>query len=110
VTLSEADTDGVSVSVPGDWTEADERRVVTDAAALLPPLVHLEFDGREAAMLSHEAKAVARGRLHAALRRRGPVASVRRARAADRVQRDPGAGGLERTQPHTMISCIMRIV
>ena len=33
-----------------------ERRVVSDVAALLPPLVQLEFDGRYAAMLSHEPK------------------------------------------------------
>jgi DNA polymerase elongation subunit (family B) len=56
VTLLEADTDGVYFSVPEDWTEADERRVVSDVAALLPPLVQLEFDGRYAAMLSHEPK------------------------------------------------------
>ena len=34
----------------------DERRVVAEVAALLPPLVQLEFDGRYAAMLSHEPK------------------------------------------------------
>ena len=56
VTLLEADTDGVYFSVPDSWTEADERRVVSDVAALLPPLVQLEFDGRYAAMLSHEPK------------------------------------------------------
>ncbi len=56
VTLLEADTDGVYFSVPADWTEADERRVVSEVAALLPDLVHLEFDGRFAAMLSHEPK------------------------------------------------------
>jgi len=56
VTLLEADTDGVYFSVPESWTEADERRVVTEVAALLPPLVQLEFDGRYAAMLSHEPK------------------------------------------------------
>ena len=32
------------------WTEADERRVVSEVAALLPPLVQLEFDGRYAAI------------------------------------------------------------
>jgi DNA polymerase elongation subunit (family B) len=42
--------------VPETWTEADERRVVTEVAALLPPLVHLELEGRYAAMLSHEPK------------------------------------------------------
>jgi DNA polymerase, archaea type len=56
VTLLEADTDGVYFAVPAAWGEADERRVVAEVAALLPPLVQLEFDGRYAAMLSHEPK------------------------------------------------------
>lgn len=56
VTLIEADTDGVYFAVPPEWTEADERRVVTEVARLLPDLVHLEFEGRYAAMLSHEPK------------------------------------------------------
>lgn len=56
VTLIEADTDGVYFSVPSDWTEGDERRVVAEVAALLPPLVQLELEGRYAAMLSHEPK------------------------------------------------------
>ena len=56
VTLLEADTDGVYFAVPESWSEADERRVVDDVAALLPPLVQLEFDGRYQAMLSHEPK------------------------------------------------------
>ncbi|HEX8904508.1 MAG TPA: DNA polymerase domain-containing protein, partial [Longimicrobiaceae bacterium] len=56
VTLLEADTDGVYFSVPEGWTEDDERRVVAEVAALLPPLVQLEFEGRYAAMLSHEPK------------------------------------------------------
>jgi DNA polymerase elongation subunit (family B) len=56
VTLLEADTDGVYFAVPEAWGEADERRVVAEVAALLPPLVRLEFDGRYAAMLSHEPK------------------------------------------------------
>jgi DNA polymerase elongation subunit (family B) len=56
VTLLEADTDGVYFAVPEDWREADERRVVAEVAALLPPLVQLEFEGRYAAMLSHEPK------------------------------------------------------
>jgi DNA polymerase I len=56
VTLLEADTDGVYFAVPSSWTEVDERRVVAEVAALLPPLVQLEFDGRYAAMLSHEPK------------------------------------------------------
>lgn len=56
VQLLEADTDGVYFSVDDSWTETDERRVVSEVAALLPPLVHLEFEGRYAAMLSHEPK------------------------------------------------------
>lgn len=56
VTLLEADTDGVYFAVPEGWREADERRVVSEVAALLPPRVQLEFDGRYAAMLSHEPK------------------------------------------------------
>lgn len=56
VTLLEADTDGVYFAVPESWTEADERRVVAEVAELLPALVQLEFDGRYAAMLSHEPK------------------------------------------------------
>ncbi len=56
VTLLEADTDGVYFAVPESWTEADERRIVSDVNSLLPSLVHLEFDGRYAAMLSHEPK------------------------------------------------------
>jgi DNA polymerase elongation subunit (family B) len=56
VTLLEADTDGVYFAVPEGWNEADERRVVSEVAALLPRMAHLEFDGRYAAMLSHEPK------------------------------------------------------
>jgi DNA polymerase I len=56
VTLLEADTDGVYFSVPVEWSETQERRVVADVAALLPPLVQLEFEGRYRAMLSHEPK------------------------------------------------------
>jgi len=56
VTLLEADTDGVYFAVPERFGEADERRVVAEVAALLPAHVHLEFDGRYAAMLSHEPK------------------------------------------------------
>ena len=55
-TLLEADTDGVYFAVPHDWTEVDERRVVAEVGALLPPLVRLDFEGRYAAMLSHEPK------------------------------------------------------
>jgi DNA polymerase elongation subunit (family B) len=56
VTLLEADTDGVYFAVPEEWREEDERRVVAEVAALLPPLVQLEFEGRYRAMLSHEPK------------------------------------------------------
>ena len=56
VTLLEADTDGVYFAVPEGWSEAEERGVVAEVAGLLPPLVQLEFDGRYAAMLSHEPK------------------------------------------------------
>ncbi len=56
VTLLEADTDGVYVAVPEAWSELDERRLVSEVAALLPAGVSLELDGRYAAMLSHEPK------------------------------------------------------
>ena len=56
VTLLEADTDGVYFAAPDGWDETDERRVVREVASLLPPLVQLEFEGRYAAMLSHEHK------------------------------------------------------
>jgi DNA polymerase, archaea type len=56
VTLLEADTDGVYFEVPEGWSETDERRAVAEVAGLLPRLVHLEFEGRYAAMLSHEPK------------------------------------------------------
>ncbi len=55
-TLLEADTDGVYFSVPEAWQEEDERRIVREVATMLPPLVKLEFEGRYAAMLSHEPK------------------------------------------------------
>ena len=56
VTLLEADTDGVYFAAPEGWSEADERRAVAEVAAMLPPRVQLEFEGRYAAMLSHEPK------------------------------------------------------
>ena len=55
-TLLEGDTDGVYFAVPEGWSEADERRIVEEVAAMLPPLIRLEFEGRYAAMLSHEPK------------------------------------------------------
>lgn len=71
VTLLEADTDGVYFAVPEGWAETDERRVVAEVAALLPPLVQLEFEGRYAAMLSHEPKNYALLRYDGALLLRG---------------------------------------
>ena len=62
VTLLEADTDGVYFASPDGWTETDERCLVAGIAALLPPLVQLEFEGRFEAMLSHEPKNYAMGR------------------------------------------------
>jgi DNA polymerase, archaea type len=56
VQLLEADTDGVYFAVPESFTEADEARVVSEVAALLPPLVELQLEGRYQAMLSHEPK------------------------------------------------------
>ncbi len=56
VQLLEADTDGVYFSMPEGSTPEDEQRVVAEVAALLPPLVELQFDGRYRAMLSHEPK------------------------------------------------------
>jgi len=56
VTLLEADTDGVYFAVPEHFDEDRERRVVAEVDALLPALVHLEFEGRSLAMLSHEPK------------------------------------------------------
>jgi DNA polymerase elongation subunit (family B) len=79
VTLLEADTDGVYFAVPEDWKEADERRVVAEVAGLLPPLVQLEFDGRYAAMLSHEPKNYALLDYEGALTLRGVAFRSRRA-------------------------------
>ena len=56
VQLLEADTDGVYFAVPEHFSQDDERRVVAEVDALLPELVSLEFEGRYAAMLSHEPK------------------------------------------------------
>jgi DNA polymerase elongation subunit (family B) len=55
-TLLEADTDGVYFAVPDTWDEERERALVAQVAALLPPLIKLEYEGRYAAMLSHEPK------------------------------------------------------
>lgn len=56
VVLIEADTDGVYFSVPQGWTQADERARIAQVDASLPAGISLEFDGRWAAMLSHEIK------------------------------------------------------
>jgi DNA polymerase, archaea type len=79
VTLLEADTDGVYFSVPEGWDEAAERRVVAEVAALLPAGVQLEFDGRYAAMLSHEPKNYALSSYQGALSLRGVAFRSRRA-------------------------------
>jgi DNA polymerase elongation subunit (family B) len=71
VTLIEADTDGVYFCVPETWSERDERAAVAEVAALLPPLVQLEFEGRYQAMLSHEPKNYALLRYDGTLIRRG---------------------------------------
>jgi DNA polymerase, archaea type len=55
-TLLEADTDGVYFAAPEGWDEARERALVAEVGALLPPLIKLEYEGRYAAMLSHEPK------------------------------------------------------
>lgn len=54
--LIEADTDGVFFAVPGHWDEQEERALVGDIAAQLPHGIALEYEGRYAAMLSHEVK------------------------------------------------------
>jgi DNA polymerase, archaea type len=54
--LLEADTDGVFFAVPEQWTESDERACVAEVAATLPSGINLEYEGRYAAMLSHEVK------------------------------------------------------
>jgi DNA polymerase, archaea type len=54
--LIEADTDGVYFGVPAGWTEAQERTLVADVAAILPDGIRLEYEGRYRAMFSHEVK------------------------------------------------------
>jgi DNA polymerase I len=54
--LIEADTDGVYFAVPPDWTEEQERALVAQIGSELPPGIHLEYEGRYRAMLSHEVK------------------------------------------------------
>ena len=80
VTLIEADTDGVYFSVPEHWTEARERAVVRAVGRRLPAGVRLEFEGRFAAMLSHEVKNYALLGYDGRVTRRG--AAFRSSRAA----------------------------
>jgi DNA polymerase elongation subunit (family B) len=54
--LVEADTDGVFFAAPPDWSEEEERALVAEVAAELPPGIRLEHEGRYRAMLSHEVK------------------------------------------------------
>jgi DNA polymerase I len=58
MTLIEADSDGVYFAVPATWQEEDERALVAEIAAELPPKIVLEYDkdSRAAAMFSHEVK------------------------------------------------------
>ncbi|MFV9507042.1 MAG: DNA polymerase domain-containing protein [Oscillochloridaceae bacterium umkhey_bin13] len=56
VALIEADTDGIYVAVPPGWDEATERALVAEVAAELPAGITLEYEGRYAAMFSHEVK------------------------------------------------------
>ena len=66
-------------SVPEGLDEAGEQRIVAEVAALLPPLVRLEFDGRHAAMLSHEPKNYALLSYDGTLHLRGVAFRSRRA-------------------------------
>jgi DNA polymerase elongation subunit (family B) len=56
VLLIEADTDGVLFSVPSDWSEADERKLIEEIGAVLPDGISVEHDGRYAAMYSYAEK------------------------------------------------------
>lgn len=56
VALIEADTDGVYFAVPPSWGEPEERALVAAVAAELPAGISLEYEGRYAAMYSHEVK------------------------------------------------------
>jgi DNA polymerase elongation subunit (family B) len=56
VALIEADTDGVYFALPEGWDVARERALVAEVAATLDPGIRLEYEGRYAAMLSHEVK------------------------------------------------------
>ncbi|NJN17620.1 MAG: DNA polymerase [Oscillochloris sp.] len=56
VTLLEADTDGVYFAVPDGWDAAREQALVAEVGAELPAGIILEYEGRYAAMFSHEVK------------------------------------------------------
>jgi DNA polymerase, archaea type len=56
VTLIEADTDGVLVSVPEGWQYEDELRLIEEVTAALPVGIQVEHDGRYERMYSHAAK------------------------------------------------------
>jgi len=52
----EADTDGVYFATPREWTEAQERALVDEIGAELPPGIRLEYENRLQAMFSHAIK------------------------------------------------------
>lgn len=54
--LIEADTDGVYIAVPANWSQEQERALVAEVAAQLPRGINLEYEGRYRAMFSHEVK------------------------------------------------------
>ena len=54
--LIEGDTDGVYFAAPHSWNEMQERALVAEIGATLPAGIRLEYEGRYAAMLSHEVK------------------------------------------------------
>ncbi len=56
VQLVEADTDGVFFGVPATWTKEDEERLVEEVGATLPDGIHIEHEGRYAAMYSYAEK------------------------------------------------------
>ncbi len=89
VALIEADTDGVYFAVPPTWNEAAERALVASVAAELPPGIQLEYEGRYAAMFSHEVKNYALLGYDDTLTMRGvAMRSVRSEPFAERFLRD----------------------
>src|SRR6266576_1125691 len=77
--IIEVDTDGIYFMPPEDVkSDADEERLITDLAAILPQGIELELDGRYPSMFSYKMKNYAlldeQGRLHikgSGLRSRG---------------------------------------